>query len=284
MAQAKGSGKPRVEAEAKLEWVHVSLIRVSPLAQRDENLEWVRKLAEEMDLEQLGFITVNHRDGVVYCIDGQHRVEALRQHGYGDQMVQCRAYTGLTEAQEAEMFLRLNDQLSVSAYSKFRVAVTAGRTDEVNINNIVRHCGLKVSKGKSDSAITAVGTLRRMYARGGASNLARSLVIIRDAFGGPGLESAVMDGISLLVHRYGDDLDDVKTVKALAATMGGVHGLLAKAEQLRLATHNAKGQCVAAAAVEIIKKGKNNRKLANWWGEDQPAASNGRSQTVSASA
>lgn len=281
MAQARGSGKPRLDPEATLEWVFVSLMRVSPRAQRDFNIEHARKIARELDIEQLGFITVNHRDGVVYVVDGQHRVEALRMHepSYADQQVQCRAYHGLTEEEEAEMFLRLNDQLSVSAFSKFKVAVTAGRDDEVNINNIVMHCDLKVSKSKSDGAITAVGTLRRMYERGGATGLARSLVIIREAFGDPGLESAVMDGMSLLVHRYGDDLDDAKAIKALGNTMGGVHGLLAKAEQLRLSTHNAKGQCVAAAAVEIIKKGRNNRRLASWWGEE--TASNGHRELAS---
>ena len=51
-------------------------------------------------------------------------------------------------------------------------------------------------------------------------------------------------------------------------TNGGVHGLLGKAENLRRATGNQKGHCVAAAAVEIVNAGRGGKKLPSWWRED----------------
>lgn len=107
-----------------------------------------------------------------------------------------------------------------------------------------------------------------MTDRSGGSVLARSLGIIRDAYGDPGLEAAVIDGIGLLCARYNGELDVPLAVKKLGNAFGGVNGLLGKAENLRQKTGNAKGHCVAAAAVEIINSGRGGSKLPGWWRED----------------
>lgn len=262
------SGKNRVEREARLRWVPIALMRVSPLAQRDINQSRVDRMAADPDLEQLGTPTVNHRDGHWYVIDGQHRIEMLKQIGWGDQQVQCWAYEGLTEEEEAERFLRLNDVLAVDAFAKFKVGVQAGRPVETDIDRVVRAQSLCVSRDRIPGAVRAVGTLVRIYNRAGAAVLARSLGIIRDAYGDPGMEAAVIDGIGLLCARYNGELDVPTAVQKLSNAHGGVNGLLGKAENLRQKTGNAKGHCVAAAAVEIINSGRGGHKLPSWWRED----------------
>lgn len=258
----------RVQREARLEWVPITDMRVSPLAQRDLNQARVDRLAADFDLEQLGTPTVNLREGHWYIIDGQHRVEALKVIGYEDQSVECWAYKGLTDTEEAEKFLKLNDTLAVAAFPKFKVAVQAGRELECSIDRIVRSVGLRVSMDRSQGAIHAVHTLRRVYVRGGAPCLAKTLAIVRDAYGDPGLEAMVIDGIGLLCHRYNGELNEERAVLALASASGGVNGLLGKAETLRKQTGNAKAHCVAAAAVELINRGKGGRKLPSWWRTD----------------
>lgn len=258
----------RVQREARLEWVPIPDMRVSPLAQRDLNQARVDRLAADFDLEQLGTPTVNLREGHWYIIDGQHRVEALKVIGYEDQSVECWAYKGLSDVEEAEKFLKLNDTLAVAAFPKFKVAVQAGRPEECEIDRIVRSVGLRISLDRSQGAIHAVNTLRRVYRRGGAHCLARTLVIIREAYGDPGLEAMVLDGIGLLVHRYNGELNDERVITAMAGASGGVNGLLGKAENLRRQTGNAKAHCVAAAAVELVNRGKGGRKLPSWWRTD----------------
>jgi hypothetical protein len=243
-------------------------MKVSPLAQREINHARVDKLAADFDLEQLGTPTVSHRDGHFYIIDGQHRIEALKAIGYGDQQVQCWTYEGLTEEDEAERFLKLNETLTVDTFAKFRVGVRAGREVECDIDRIVRAQQLVVSRDQIPGAIKAVGTLRRIYGRGGATVLGRSLRIVRDAYGDSGLEAAVIDGIGLMCQRYNGELDDSVAVKKLADAHGGVNGLLNKAEVLRRQTGNQKGHCVAAAAVEIINSGRGGQKLPSWWRAD----------------
>lgn len=222
------STEKRVQREAVLLWVPIPLMRVSPMAQRDLNQSRVNGLAAEFDLEQLGTPTVNQRDGLFYVIDGQHRVEALRVMGWGDQSVQCWSYSGLSETEEAEKFLKLNDVLAVHGFAKFRVGVHAGREEEVDIDRVVRGQQLHISQDKKNGSIGCVGTLRRVYRRSGPATLARTLGIIREAYGDPGMEASVVDGLGLLCHRYSAEMDDIRAIERLGAAHGGVNGLLGK--------------------------------------------------------
>jgi hypothetical protein len=122
---------------------------------------------------------VSHRGGWYYLIDGQHRIAALKLWlgSWEGQQVQCWCYEGLTEAQEAEVFLTLNDTLAVHAFARFKVSVQVGRGTEGDIDRIVRALGLRISQGRAGGGIAAVATLRRVYDRGGAAVLARALRI-----------------------------------------------------------------------------------------------------------
>ncbi len=117
-----GNGKTegRIERTARLRWVPLTQMRVNPLAQRDLNQARVNQLAAVFDIEQMGAPTVSHRGGWYYLIDGQHRIAALKQWlgSWGDQQAQCWCYEGLSEAAEAEVFLKLNDTLAVHAFAK----------------------------------------------------------------------------------------------------------------------------------------------------------------------
>jgi hypothetical protein len=255
---------------AHLKWYPLGGLYPSPIAQRNKlNQARVDHIAASLDLEQIGTPTVNERDGHTYIIDGWHRVEALRLIGFAeDDNLQCWAYTGLSEEQEAERFLKLNDTLTVDALSKFRVGVNAGRAIECDVDRIVRAQGLSVTADQIEGGIRAVGTLIRIYNRAGAAILARTLRIIRDAYGTPGREAVVIDGIGLLCGRYNGDLEDQVAVVKLSKLHAGVNGLVGKAEQIRQSTGRPKGACVAAAAVDVINAGRGGKKLSSWWRED----------------
>lgn len=262
----------KMERTARLRWVPLIQIKVNPLAQRVLQQARVDKLATEFDPEQFGSPTVNERDEAYFVIDGQHRIEAykewLGEGSWEDQQIHCWAYDGLSEEEEAEVFLKLNDTLAVKAMAKFRVGVQAGRTDECEVDRVVRAQGLRVSTDRSDGAVSAVGTLMRLYHRSDSATLGRTLRIIRDAYGDPGLEAIVIDGLGLLCDRYNGDIEDTQLVKRLASTMGGVGGLLGRAEKLRKETGSPKAHCVAAAAIDICNAGRGGKKLSTWWREE----------------
>ena len=130
---------------------------------------------------------------------------------------------------------------------------------------LVEQVGLVISRDKLPGAISAVGTLRRVYTRSDGKTLGRALRIIRDAYGDPGLEASVIDGIGLLCERYNGDLNDDEAIAKLQHANGGVNGLLGRAEKIRQQTGDYKSHAVAAAAVEIINSGKGGKKLPSWW-------------------
>lgn len=243
---------------------------VSDLTQRQRNDARVDHLLNDFDIDQIGYPIVSERDGHFFIIDGQHRIEALKRWlgtGWETQKIACAVYQGLTQAEEAEMFLRHNDVLQVRVFDKFNVAVSAGREAEVAIRRTVEAQGLSIGVGKTPGAIGAVGTLVKVYKRSDAATLGRALRIIRDAFGDAGFEAGVIDGFGHLCKRYNGMLDEEDAKRKLNATRGGVKGLLNRAEEIRLRTGGTRGHSVAAAAVDIINSGRGGKKLPSWWAE-----------------
>lgn len=255
----------KVERSARLRWVPLDQIRVNPAAQRDLKPARVDHLVANLDLDQIGNPVLNERNGAFFVIDGQHRIEALRQFGFTNETIQCWVHVGLTEADEAERFLQINDTLTVEAHAKYRTAVNAGRPAECEIERVVRSNGCIISKDQLPGAISAVGTVRRIFNRSGSVVLGRTLRIAQGAYGDVGLDAAVLDGLGLLCQRYNGDLDDKVAVDRLSSAAGGASGLLNLAERTRRSTGERKGVCVAAAAVDIINRGKGGKKLPTWW-------------------
>lgn len=259
----------KVEREARLRWVPIAAMKIPPVAQREKiNRARVDHIAANLDLEQIGTPTVNERGGTFWIIDGMHRVEALKEHGWGDQQIQCWTYVDLTDDEMAERFLKLNDTLSVNAMDKFRVGVHAGREVECDIDRIVRAQGMTVSTNQTPGAIKAVGTLRTIYGRGGSKTLARTLRLVGESFGDAGLEAKVLDGVSLVAQRYNGELDEQRLVERLSGARGGVSGLLTLAGVTRKQTGASWGQCVADATVQTYNRGRGGKKLPDWWKAD----------------
>lgn len=272
------SSKPtvtQIRREARLQFVPLEKMRVNPLAQREMKPAWVNKLAAHFDLEEMGNPTVNHRGEWFHIIDGQHRVAALKSW-LGDwegQQVECWTYEGLTDEQEAEKFLKLQDRLKAIAFDEFRIAVSAGRPDESEISQIARDLGLMISRSKN--GIMATGTLRKVYSRGGPEVLERTLRIIRDAYGESGFDAPVIDGISLFCQRYNGAAPEEKLVAKLSSAHGGVNGLLQRGSLLRQQTGSPRSHCVAAAVVDVYNRGVGGKKLPSWWKTDDETQASG---------
>ena len=244
---------------------------VLPIAQREYREARVNRLVSRFDLDRVGYLIVSDRGSAFHIIDGQHRWRALSAflgEGWEAQKVACKVYTGLSDADEAELFLAYNDTLTVTVSDKFRAAVTAGRELETTVTRVVKNQGLKISKSRASGGITAVGVLRKVLERSDELVLARSLRIIRDAYGEPGLESHVIDGMAHLCQRYNGSLDEQHAKEKLGNARGGVKGLLNRAAEIRLRTGNSLPISIAAASVDIINSGRGGaHKLPSWWAE-----------------
>ncbi len=259
--------KAVVETVSKIEYMALGNLEIAPTAQRKLRPHWVDKLLANFDPELLGVPALNRRDYRIFVIDGWHRISALKLwigDGWEDQQIQCCVWDDLTEAQEANLFLELNKQLSVSMWDKFDKSIVAGRKVELEIAATVQREGLAITRASSTGGISAIGTLYKIYERAGYVCLGRTLAIIRDAYGDAGFRAPLMDGIGMMVSRYDGELDHDRAVAALTKMHGGCNGLLNKANLLRTNIGQTKPQCVAASAVTCINRSK-GPKLQKWF-------------------
>lgn len=273
-ATAKKAADKRFQQGGSLEWVALGLTRVNPNSQREFVQAKADKILAKFDPEHFGQPVLNHRDGVYYIIDGQHRIDALKNwcgEGWEEQQFMGWVFENLSEAQEADAFLVRNDSMSVNAFNKFRIAVNAGRPEETQVAYIVQSQGLVISLDKnSDNSVSAVKTLLQVFQDYGPDTLARVLAVIRDSYGKAGLEANIIRGLARVLARYGEDFRDDEAVVRLSKAYGGVGGVLNKAEKDRKATGLAKMDCISAALVGAYNAGGRGLKLPggslkDWW-------------------
>jgi hypothetical protein len=262
----KNTTASRIERSGHLRWVRIADMHVNERAQRELRPGWAAQIAAEFDPDRFMPPLVSLRDAKHYVIDGQHRIEAMRIMGWDDQQVQCHVFEGLSEAEEADLFLWHNNRKTVGAYEKFMIATVAGRPVECDIERIVLANGLKIASTIGDGAIKAVGALRKVYTTAGPTTLGRALRIIRDAYGDEGLDGKIIEGFGLLCSRYNGSLDDPHATAQLRNARGGLGALKSKAGLAMKQTGRPYSHCIAAAAVELINAGSpRTKKLPNWW-------------------
>lgn len=251
----------------RLEWVPVARMRVSPRAQRSHDSASSRakieKIATNFDPDDFGTLTVNLRDDIYWVIDGGHRYHALILIGWEDQSVQCWTYHALTEAEEADKFLSLNDVKPVSGMDKFQRALVAKRQQETDIDRLVRAQDLTIGRGRD--AIGCVGAVTKVYENAGPGCLSATMRIIRDSYGITGFASKVTEGTGLFVANYENTYDEGHLVERLAAKKGGVNGLVGEAERIKKKYGVPLAIGVAAAVVETYNTGRGGNKLNGWW-------------------
>lgn len=269
MAKSKASRKP-----SKIRPVPIQQMRIPPalVTQREFRKAHGDRLAAELDLNKLGFPIINHRTGIYWVLDGQHRIYALKANGFEKDVLDCEVYEELTDAEMADIFLGRDDRKSIPIYDKFHVACTAGRQRERDIQRAVESNGLTISRQREERGVAAVGALGKVYDRSGEIVLGQVARTIRNSFSGDllGFDRAVIEGLGLVFNRYNGRTNEKDLASRLSSTQHGARGLLRKAETIRERTGNAKSQCVAAAVVDIYNKGIGPRakdRLPSWWKE-----------------
>lgn len=247
--------------------VPISQMRINKLAQRELRPSFVEQLYADFDPDMFGTPEVSFREGYYYVVDGQHRIEAAKKYLgiWEEQSVECWVWEGLTAKDEAKLFLKLNNRLTVHAFDKIMAAVHAGDPTAVAIYQIVESLDLHIARNKGQNSVSAVGALQRVYSRDGEDALSRGLEIIRDSYGSAGLDAQMIDGFGKLCQRYNGALNIDETIHALSRIHGGLNGLLNQAETRRKTMAAGKADAIAATAVDIINHvAPRGKKLQSW--------------------
>lgn len=131
-------------------------------------------------------IEVSARDGLYLVLDGQHRIAALTQLGI--KTVRAHVHFGMTESEEAEFFAAQNGYGTSVARSieNAHAALIAGDPVVREINDIVESEGLRIAwDGKQRfGCVTKWVPLEQAYRKYGARNLAMTLRVMHQSFGG----------------------------------------------------------------------------------------------------
>lgn len=260
---------------SKIRPVPISQMRVPPalVTQREFRKAHGDRIAADLDLNKLGYPIINHRDGIYWICDGQHRIYALKQNGFEKDVLDCEVYEDLSDADMAEIFLGRDARRAISPFDKFHVACTAGRRRENDIRRAVETQGLKISRDADDNCIGAVAALGKVYDRSGDVVLGQVLRTIKSAYAGDpsAFDQSLIDGLGLVYNRYNGRTNEKDLAARLAATRNA-RALLLKAEALRERTGNQKSQCVAATVVDIYNRGvgpRGAKRLPSWWKESE---------------
>jgi hypothetical protein len=195
-------------------------------------------MVADFDEWAIGVLLLSRRpDGTLVILDGQHRAAALRQVGVpgNAKVVPAFVYEGLSQTQEAHLFVGHNTTRTVSAWDKFKAFRTAGDPETVAIDRLVRSHGLQVASSSRDGQIGAVSALRSIYRLGEPNGqildqTIRSLYTawqdISEAYG-----ANIMKGVALF-FRENPDTNPIALGEALVKGPGAPINLMGLAKAI----------------------------------------------------
>lgn len=210
----------RTTVEVKLDELIVDL----DTGQRALDQGRVNRLAADFQADALGVLTISLRpDGSRAIIDGQHRQTAALQVGY-DRAVTAVQYEGLSPADEAVMFLHLNNTKQVQPIDKFRARIIAGEVKATAIKRVLDEHGWIVRISQEDWSLTAISAAEKVYDGMGvvqgddATLLHNVMTVISSAWNGQATSAngALLTAMGKFLGWYGTDVDYEKMTRDLA--------------------------------------------------------------------
>lgn len=256
-------------SNSRIERMRADSLKVHPLAQRELIPARLKKLAANLDLDAIGILhaveyeIAGHGKGV-WIVDGQHRLMAIMEHGFGEWMLEVKIHLDATDdARASQLFLKLNDRASVSPYDKFKNAIRAGETAAQTIQDLAERRGMAVSKQCGEGKLTCVSSLYSVYALDGGRTLGRTLDVITGAWGkrSAALNGKVIDGIARVVVRYNGSMDRDAFINKLAKYPGGPAALVGDAKGRLQFQQSSLASCIALIAIEVYNSGRRYGKL-----------------------
>jgi len=145
--------------------------------------EVANKWSRHFDMKLIGTITVSHRDGNYYIIDGQHRTQAAIRKGI--KTLPCLIHEGLTYQEEAEMFVKLNkERRGLLVVDLFKGECEAGDIKALELKAAIENAGYCIGKGSGTMRVYAIRTLQKIFSTDGEYMIKDILTIVHDAWGG----------------------------------------------------------------------------------------------------
>lgn len=173
------------------DWIELKKLKIDDSYQRDtQSLRSqinISKIVENFSWDKFSPISVSENtDGTFNIIDGQHRVEAIRQLGDIDK-VPCWVIPGCACQKQAEAFIGINkNRVLITPYAKYKAEILAGDPLANQVNDFCSEHNIIIPKntyvGQEPNITNALGTIRSFLKKGRREDLIFAIEIIRQAF------------------------------------------------------------------------------------------------------
>lgn len=247
----------------KLEKRTAHQITTDSRVQRPLDKKRVDRIVDRWLDAAFGVPTVSQReDGTCIALDGQHRIEAMRQRGEASRRFDVVAFYGLTLQQEARMFGALNDTKKPSTLETFHVKVTEGDALICACNDLLAKYGLRAA----GSMFSGVQALVEAFERDEKS-AEQALFVATKAWGvrRAACDSRLFRGLTKLLFRYGDSIDVSYLIEKLRKGQGtDPDSMVGRARANAKIRSMSLPDAVADVVVGVYNYDKKTRKLPVW--------------------
>jgi len=236
----------------------------------------VERMVKTWNERAKGRIIVSYRKNTknYIVIDGQHRVEAIRRLTDNEGTVPCIIFKDLSLAEEAQMFLDLNNTTIPPKYDKFKVQQETQSPEgdaSRSIVELVGAYGWAVSRTAAPGHINCIDVLQRLYTLSGKIEAQPNLVqitvmVLTRAWGNDryGMQAPILEGVGRMFAEYGSLLDTDHLIDVLKEYQGGPQTLKAEAAQLSALRKGKVAMSVAEILVGKYNKGRRKSGLSPW--------------------
>lgn len=164
---------------------------------------------------------VSFRDGKYWIVDHQHQSQAIYELNGCDPNtpIRCEVKTGLTYEEEAQLYYLLNTTSTPLTFADTMVGrIEAKDAEAIKFRNIVESCGYVIGVNTSNS-ISAVSLIWKLFKKDGGEHLSRVLSLIHSCWPADksGVDSRIINGVSLFLQHHGNEYRAEQFIKRLSA-------------------------------------------------------------------
>ena len=256
------------------EWIPVSELEVDPEVQRHHlDYKKIERIKRNFNPGAVGLITVSRRNRVTNIVlDGMHRKNVVAQLTDGQGKMLARVFTGLTRAEEAQMFLDLNYGNQPNILDKFRMRIIAGDQVAIQIADMVRAYGWTINYNNTDGNLQAVKSLERIYTNSVRQEkdpniLQLTIMVVTRAWGleRAGAQAVILDGVAAFLSEHTSNVDIDSLVKRLKNYKGGPQAFHVNATALAALKTIRVSMAVADLLTDLYNSGRSERNALPPW-------------------
>jgi len=124
----------------------------------------IAKIASEWSWIACGIITVAHRDGAYFVVDGQHRVMAAMKRS-DITTLPCMIFESDGVKDEANAFLRANrNRKPMTSQQAFKAMIESGDRNAIIANELAKSIGREVAAWSSPTTVSGIGSIIKSIA------------------------------------------------------------------------------------------------------------------------